>query len=72
MKKSKFTERQITHALKEYEAGKDVVTLCRGLGSTSIRFTTGRKTIPEWMLVCYAGLKNSSGRIPSLKGCTLT
>lgn len=32
MKKSKFTESQITGALKEYEAGKSILDICRELG----------------------------------------
>jgi putative transposase len=32
MKKSRFTETQIVHALKEYEAGKSVAEICRELG----------------------------------------
>jgi putative transposase len=43
MKKSKFTESQITHALKEYEAGKDVLTLCRGLGINRATFYNWKK-----------------------------
>jgi len=31
MKKSKFTESQITGALKEYEAGKSILDICREL-----------------------------------------
>jgi putative transposase len=31
MKKSRFTEGQITGALKEYEAGKNVLDICREL-----------------------------------------
>ena len=31
MKKSKFTESQITAAIKSYEAGKDVSQICREL-----------------------------------------
>jgi putative transposase len=31
MKKSKFTESQITQALKEHEAGKNVLDICREL-----------------------------------------
>jgi putative transposase len=31
MKRSRFTETQITQSLKEYEAGKSVVDLCREL-----------------------------------------
>ena len=32
MKKSKFTEEQITYALKQAEAGTPVVDLCRKMG----------------------------------------
>ena len=32
MKKSKFTESQITKALKEYEGGRSVEDICRELG----------------------------------------
>lgn len=32
MKKSKFTKSQITRFLKQYEAGRDVVSLCWELG----------------------------------------
>ncbi len=32
MKKTKFSESQIMQALKEYEAGKQVVDICRELG----------------------------------------
>jgi len=39
MKESKVAEGQITHALKEYEGGKDVVTLCRELGINRVTFT---------------------------------
>jgi putative transposase len=31
MKKSRFTESQITGALKEHEAGKNVLDICREL-----------------------------------------
>jgi putative transposase len=43
MKKSKFTESQITQALKHYEAGKDVVSLCRELGINKATFYNWRK-----------------------------
>jgi len=32
MKKTRFTEAQIVAAIKEYEAGKPVADVCRGLG----------------------------------------
>ena len=38
MKKSKFTESQISLALKEYESGKKVTDLCRELGISQNTF----------------------------------
>jgi hypothetical protein len=35
MKKTKFTESQITGAIKAYESGKDVIDICRELGMES-------------------------------------
>jgi putative transposase len=41
MKKSRFTESQITQALKEYEAGKNVLDICREL-------QINRNTLYNW------------------------
>ncbi len=38
MKKSKFTESQITKALKEYEGGRSIEDICRELGLKGIHF----------------------------------
>ena len=43
MKKSKFTETQILHALKEYEAGKSAADICRELGINKQTFYTWNK-----------------------------
>lgn len=43
MKKSKFTESQITGALKAYESGKDVLDICRELGITRATFYQWKK-----------------------------
>jgi len=43
MKKSKFTETQIVHALKEYEAGKSAADICRELGINKQTFYTWNK-----------------------------
>lgn len=43
MKKTKFTETQIIHALKEYEAGKSSGDLCRELGVSKATFYNWNK-----------------------------
>lgn len=43
MKKSRFSESQITGALKEHEAGKKVPDICRELGITQNTFYLWKK-----------------------------
>jgi putative transposase len=43
MKKSRFTESQITGALKSYEAGKSVQDICRELGINHNTFYNWKK-----------------------------
>ena len=43
MKKSRFTETQITGALKAYEAGKDVQQICRDLKINRATFYNWKK-----------------------------
>lgn len=43
MKKTKFTETQIVHALKEYEAGKSSSDVCRELGISKATFYNWNK-----------------------------
>ena len=43
MKKSKFTESQITDAIKSYEAGKDVSQICRELKINKATFYYWKK-----------------------------
>ncbi|HEY8733549.1 MAG TPA: transposase [Puia sp.] len=43
MKKSKFTESQITAAIKTYEAGKDVSQICRELKINKATFYYWKK-----------------------------
>ena len=40
MKKSKFIETEIVHALKEYEAGKSAADICREHGINKQTFDT--------------------------------
>lgn len=51
MKKTKFTESQIVHALKEYEAGKSVTDICRDLG-------INKQTLYNWKNK-YSGMDTS-------------
>jgi putative transposase len=43
MKKSRFTETQITGALKSYEAGKDVQQICREMNINRATFYNWKK-----------------------------
>lgn len=43
MRKSKFTESQITSALKEHESGKSAQDICRQLGINSQTFYNWKK-----------------------------
>lgn len=43
MKKSKFTEAQITRALKEYESGKSAADICRELSINPQTFYNWKK-----------------------------
>ena len=43
MKKTKFTESQITRTLKEYESGKQVVDICRELKISKNTFYLWKK-----------------------------
>ncbi len=43
MKSTKFTESQITSSLKEYEAGKSVIDICRELKISKNTFYLWRK-----------------------------
>ena len=43
MKKQKFSETQIVKALKEYEAGKNVMDICRELGIHKATFYNWNK-----------------------------
>jgi len=43
MKKSRFTETQITSALKAYEAGKDIQQICREMNINRATFYNWKK-----------------------------
>lgn len=43
MKRSKFTDEQITYALRQHEAGTSVQDICRQLGVAEATFYVGKK-----------------------------
>jgi len=63
MKKSKFTESQITATIKAYEAGKDVNQICRELKINKATFYNWKKSIPVWMRSCYGSSGKFSARM---------
>jgi putative transposase len=69
MKKSKFTERQISQAIKEYEAGKSVVDICHELGISSNTFYTWKKKysgMDSSMLRQYKELEKENARLKKM------
>lgn len=52
MKKSKFTEAQITFALREAEAGTPVLGVCRKLGITEQTFYHWKKKLEIMKVWC--------------------
>lgn len=44
MKKSRFSEEQVTYALRLAESGTPVAEVCRQMGAATRRFTPGRST----------------------------
>ena len=55
MKKSRFTESQITGALKSYEAGKDVQQICRELKINRATFYNWKKK--------YSGMQRENAEL---------
>lgn len=48
MKTSKFTEEQIAFALKQAEVGTSVEKMCRKMGISTPRSTTGGRSTGAW------------------------
>ena len=65
MKKSRFTETQITGALKAYEAGKDVQQICREMKINRATFYNWKKSIRAWMPSCCGSLKRFNEKMRS-------
>ncbi|AJK13154.1 transposase family protein [Yersinia pestis str. Pestoides B] len=49
MKKTRYTEEQIAFALKQAETGTRVEEVCRKMGISEATFTTGRRSLGEWV-----------------------
>lgn len=48
MKRSRFTELQVAHALRQAEAGTPVIDVCRGLGISEATFYIWKKKYSDW------------------------
>jgi putative transposase len=69
MKKSKFTESQITASIKAYEAGKDVQQICRELKINRATFYNWKKKyggLGVWALRELRQLKNENTRLKQM------
>ena len=49
MKKSKFTEEQITYAIRQVEAGKPATEMCRELGISEQTFSISAPIAELWI-----------------------
>lgn len=66
MKKSRFTESQITGALKEYEAGKGTEDICHQLGINRATFYNWKKKysgMDSELLRRYKGLERENAQL---------
>ena len=57
MKKSKFSEHQIIHILKEYESGKATKDICREHEILQLLSTRGSRNMEGWMRSILRNLK---------------
>lgn len=69
MKKTRFTEAQITGALKEYEAGKRAEDICHQLGINRATFYNWKKKysgMDSELLRKYKGLEQENFRLKKM------
>ena len=55
MLKSRFTEEQITYALRQAEIGTPVADVCRQLGVSRPASTSGRRSMASWARSWFRG-----------------
>jgi putative transposase len=48
MKRSRFSEEQVTYALRQAESGTAVADVCRQLGVSEATFYVGKKSMATW------------------------
>lgn len=69
MKKTRFTETQISQSLKEHEAGKKVQDICRELGISAAAFYSWKKKysgMDSEMLRKYKELERENSRLKQM------
>ena len=69
MKKNRFSEAQMIKAIKELDAGKEVVTICRELGVHKATLYNWRKKYGGMEVNQLTQYKLSRKRIESSKPC---
>ena len=68
MKKSRFTEEQVTYALRQAEGGTAVEDICRSLGISQATFYIWRKKTGSLVLVEYVTCANWKMKMSGLNG----
>ena len=68
MKKSRFTEEQVTYALRQAEGGTAVEDICRSLGISQATFYIWKKKYGSLVLVKYVACANWKMKMPGLNG----
>lgn len=68
MKKSRFTEEQITYALRQAEGGTAVEDVCRSLGISQATFYIWKKKSGGLVLAKYVACANWKMKMPGSNG----
>jgi putative transposase len=63
MKRSRFTEEQVTFALRQHEAGTPVADICRQLGVSEATFYVWKRKYAHWGVAELRELREENARL---------